>query len=74
MKKKLSLKDYRRLDPATRVLYYDQLVEDLIREKYTVGQELAILRQRDIKIAEFNEYNSYAEECKRRAKEALELI
>lgn len=36
----------------------------LIREKYTIDEELAILRQRDTKPTEFAEYNAYAEQCK----------
>lgn len=48
---------------------YGQEVNRLIRERYTVSDELAILRQRDEKPAEFNEYNLYVEDCKRRAKE-----
>ena len=51
---------------------YPILVERYIREKYTLSDELAILRQRDTKPEEFAEYNAYAEECKQRAK--LEII
>lgn len=47
---------------------YPVLVERFIREKYTLSAELAILRQRDVKTAEFDEYNAYAESCKERAK------
>ena len=47
---------------------YEKEVERLIREKYTIGQELAILRQRDVKTDEFNTYNAFAEECKNKAK------
>ena len=50
---------------------YEKLVEQLIRERYTLGQELAILRQRDTKPEEFAEYNAYAEKCKTQAKEQL---
>ena len=50
---------------------YGQAVNRLIRERYTVSDELAILRQRDEKPAEFNEYNLYVEDCKRRAKEGI---
>jgi hypothetical protein len=50
---------------------YGQEVNRLIRERYTVSDELAILRQRDEKPAEFNEYNLYVEDCKRRAKEGI---
>ena len=47
---------------------YPQLVEKYIREKYTLSAELAILRQRDVKTSEFDEYYAYAEKCKERAK------
>ena len=47
---------------------YESLVEKYIREQYTLSQELAILRQRDSKVDEFNTYNNYAENCKAKAK------
>jgi hypothetical protein len=53
---------------------YPILVEQYIREKYSLSDELAILRQRDTKPAEFIEYDIYAETCKTRAKEELKNI
>ena len=53
--------------------YYPQLVETLIELRYNVKQELAINRQRDTKIAEWNDYNSYCEACKQEAKRLLGL-
>lgn len=50
---------------------YPEIVESLIRERYTISQELAIHRQRDTKPSEFAEYNSYCENCKALAKEML---
>lgn len=47
---------------------YEADVEARIRTRYSVSQELAILRQRDTKPEEFAEYNAYAEECKAEAK------
>lgn len=47
---------------------YEQKVVDLIREKYSIDDELAILRQRDTKVNEFNEYNEFVESCKLKAK------
>lgn len=47
---------------------YENTVNALIREKYTLSQELAILRQRDTKPEEYAEYNAYCEECKAVAK------
>lgn len=48
---------------------YAQLVSDYIREKYSIDDELAILRQRDEKPDEYAAYYAYAEECKAKAKE-----
>lgn len=53
---------------------YDKLVEQFIRERYSLSAELAILRQRDTKIVEFVEYNAYAEECKERAKQIVKGV
>lgn len=50
---------------------YRQRVVNLVREQYSVDDELAILRQRDTKVEEFNQYNTYVEECKARAREEL---
>jgi hypothetical protein len=50
---------------------YEKLVISKIRERYTIDQELAILRQRDTKPQEFAEYNSYVEQCKVEAKEEV---
>lgn len=52
---------------------YPNLVQDLINEKYSIYDELALQRQRNTKKAEFNEYNAYCEECKAKAKELLKL-
>lgn len=52
---------------------YIDYVDRLIRRKYSVSAELAILRQRDTKPEEFAAYNAYAEECKARAKEELDI-
>ena len=47
---------------------YEEKVVELIREKYTIDNELAILRQRDTKKAEFEEYFEFCEQCKLIAK------
>ena len=52
-------------------LTYEEKVVGLIREKYTIDQELAIQRQRDSKPEEFAEYNTYCEECKVKAKQKV---
>lgn len=51
---------------------YEERVANAIRERYSIDDELAILRQRDTKQDEFAEYNAFCEECKRQAKEASE--
>ena len=43
---------------------YEQRVVNRIREKYSVDDELAILRQRDTKPEEFAEYNGFVEKVK----------
>lgn len=48
---------------------YEERVEELIRERYSLNQELAIQRQRETKVDEFNAYYEYCEECKTKAKE-----
>ena len=50
------------------VISYEEKVVSLIREKYSVDDELAIQRQRDTKPDEFNVYFKYCEDCKKRAK------
>lgn len=50
---------------------YEERVVELIRLRYDINSELAILRQRDSKPEEFAEYNAYCEECKIQAKEEV---
>lgn len=47
---------------------YKAAVERLIRERYSVADELGILRQRDTKPEEFAAYNAFAEACKAQAR------
>lgn len=51
---------------------YESRVDELIREKYTMSQELAILRQQTVKPDEYREYFEYCEECKAKAKSELQ--
>lgn len=53
---------------GTKEELYHQRTVELLREKYTVNEELSILRQRDTKPEEFAEYSAYAESCKAKAK------
>ena len=48
---------------------YEQRVVDRIRLKYSVDDELAILRQRDTKPDEFIAYNDFVEEIKAQERE-----
>ena len=58
-------------EPTPWVPTYEERVVELIRLRYDINEELAILRQRDTKPEEFAEYNTYCEECKQQAKEQL---
>ena len=47
---------------------YEERVQTLIREQYSIADELAILRQRDTKPDEFAAYFEYADNARRRQK------
>ena len=47
---------------------YPNLVSRLIRERYSVDDEMAILRQRDEKPDEYQAYFAFCEECKTKAR------
>ena len=47
---------------------YEQGVERRIRKRYTLGEELSILRRRDVRPEVFSEYNAFVEQCKAEAK------
>lgn len=51
---------------------YGETVNELIRRKYTLSEELAILRQRGTKAEEFKAYNAYAESCKEETRLLIE--
>ena len=72
LKLKLALKN-RTADPASWDELYESLIIRKIRKRYSVNQELAILRQRDSKPIEFAEYNAFAEQCKADVKRELGL-
>ena len=48
----------------TPVIPYEERVVSRIRAIYSIDDELAILRQRDTKPEEFNEYNEFVEKIK----------
>lgn len=51
---------------------YENKVSALIRKKYSLNAELAILRQRDTKPEEYQAYNDYAEQCKALVKQEMQ--
>ena len=53
------------------LMEYEDAIVSLIRHKYNLNQELAILRQRDVKPEEFSKYNAYVEQCKQEVKNSL---
>lgn len=53
---------------------YENKIVSLIRQKYNVNQELAILRQREVKPEEFAEYNEYVEQCKEQVKNECKQV
>lgn len=60
------------LNPSLYTSFYNEQVNELVRKKYTISDEFAILRQRDEKPEEFAIYNAYVEECKEKVKKELE--
>ena len=50
---------------------YGGIVSAMIRNKYSLDQEFALQRQREIKSKEFFNYSSYCEQCKAIAREML---
>lgn len=53
---------------------YEEEVNNLIRVKYSLSQELSILRQRDTKPEEYAAYNAYCEMCKIEAKAKYHIL
>lgn len=68
-----TVEDFEEVDraPAYTTSEYEARVSELIRGRYTLDAELAILRQRDSKPEEFAAYNNFADECKSRARAEL---
>ena len=50
---------------------YGARVSELIRERYSLDAELAILRQRDEKPGEYQAYFAFCEECKAKARKEI---
>jgi hypothetical protein len=66
-----SIDKYKSRKETEAKIDYETKIVSLIRKKYSINQELAILRQRDTKPTEFEEYNEYVEQCKRQVKLSL---
>lgn len=58
-------------EPTPYVPTYEERVVELIRQRYTIDEELRNIRMRDTDPDAFNEYYQYVEECKRIAKEEV---
>lgn len=56
---------------TTNTKAYEDKVDSLIRGRYTLSEELGILRQKDTKKAEYDVYFAYCEQCKAEAREWL---
>lgn len=56
------------------IIPYKDLVVMRIRERYSIDDEIAILRQRYTKPEEFEEYNNFVEQCKAQIKEEMETL
>ena len=50
---------------------YERKVDSLIRERYTLSQELAILRQQESKSEEYKAYFEFCEQCKINARNEI---
>lgn len=59
---------------TTDSIEYHKLVESLIRTRYSVSDELGVIRQKDQKPDEFQEYFEFCEECKETAKTRLNIV
>lgn len=51
--------------------YYGDLVNRLVRERYSLSEELSLLRRRDEAPEAFAAYSSFVESCKRTARERI---
>ena len=66
-----SIDKYKSRKETEAKIEYENRIVSLIRKKYSINQELAILRQRDTKPTEFTEYSKYVEKCKAEVKSEL---
>ena len=60
------------LEPTPYVPTYEERVVELIRQQYSIDDELRNIRMRDTDPDTFSEYYQYVEECKAQAKQEYE--
>ena len=65
----MSKDEIEELEFSSFSLSYEQKIVSRIRQKYSVDDELAILRQRDSKPEEFSAYNEFVEKIKAEERE-----
>lgn len=68
-----SIDKYKARKQKEKEIDYENKIVELVRQKYNINQELAILRQRDTKPEEYQEYFNYVEECKKEVKSKMEV-
>lgn len=64
--------DYEEVDTIPNIVNeeeYKSKVEQLIRQRYSISDELGLIRQKDIKREEYEEYYTFVEMCKKEAKQ-----
>lgn len=64
--------DYEEVDTIPNIINeeeYKSKVEQLIRQRYSISDELGLIRQKDIKREEYEEYYTFVEMCKKEAKQ-----
>lgn len=66
-------KKNRELDSESWSNLYENKIVKKIRARYSLNQELAILRQRDTKPTEYAAYTEYVEQCKAQVKAEMEI-
>ncbi len=69
---KLALKN-KEVDPKSWEDLYEGKINRRIRKRYSVNQELAILRQRNTKPDEFAKYHAFVEQCKAEVKKKMKI-
>lgn len=66
---KIKNKKEAQIEAYWKTVSYDDAVEAEIAKKYSIGKELAIQRQKNEKIEEYEVYYNYCEQCKSYVKE-----